>query len=79
MTKFVNLYEAKTQLSRLVEKAASGDEVVISKNGVPLVRLVPIPGQGKARKPANLMKITYIDPDFDEPDAEIVRLFEGTE
>jgi prevent-host-death family protein len=77
MTKFVSLYEAKTGLSRLVEDAAAGEEIVISKNGVPRAKLVAAPPQGKRRKPVNAMKITYIAPDFDAPDPDIVRLFEG--
>lgn len=40
MVKQVNLYEAKTQLSRLVEEAAAGHEIVIAKNGKPMARLV---------------------------------------
>ena len=40
--KQVNLYEAKTQLSALVDAAAAGEEIVIAKNGKPRVRLVPI-------------------------------------
>ena len=38
----VNLYEAKTQLSRLVERAAAGEEIIIAKAGRPLARLVPL-------------------------------------
>jgi prevent-host-death family protein len=77
MTKFVSLYEAMTSLSRLVEDAAAGEEIVISKNGVPRAKLVAAPPKGKPRKPVNAMKITYIAPDFDASDAEIARLFEG--
>ena len=77
MTKFISLYDAKTQLSRLVDQAASGEEVVITKNGVPRAKMVPVPNQGKLRKPANLMKITYIAPDFDEVDGDIVHMVEG--
>lgn len=77
MTRFVSLYDAKTQLSRLVDRAAAGEEIVISKNGVPHAKLVPIPQAGKRRKPANVMKISYIAPDFDAPDPEIERLFYG--
>jgi len=40
--KQVNLYEAKTQLSRLVEEAVRGEEIVIAKNGEPQVKLVPL-------------------------------------
>jgi len=37
----INIHEAKTQLSRLVEQAAAGEEIVIAKAGKPLARLVP--------------------------------------
>jgi len=43
MTRTVNLYQAKTELSALVEEAAKGEEIVIAKNGVPRARLVPMP------------------------------------
>ena len=43
MDKQVNLYEAKTRLSELVEQAAAGTEIVIAKNGKPKARLVPMP------------------------------------
>ena len=75
MAKFVSLYEAKTKLSSLVDEAASGEEIVISKNGVPQAKLVPVPMAGKVRKPINAMKITHVAPDFDSPDPEIERLF----
>ncbi len=42
MTKTVNVHEAKTHLSRLLEDAASGEDIVIAKAGRPVVRLVPI-------------------------------------
>jgi prevent-host-death family protein len=43
MTKIFNLYEAKNQLSSLVDRAASGEEIVIAKHGRPLAKLVPVP------------------------------------
>lgn len=46
MTK-VNVHEAKTNLSKLIEKAKNGEEVVIAKNGVPEVRLVPVEKEKK--------------------------------
>jgi prevent-host-death family protein len=65
----VNLYEAKTQLSSLVERASKGEEIVIAKAGKPMARLVvPAPQPTQARKPGgNFMKITYIADDFDAP------------
>lgn len=44
MTRQINLYEAKTQLSRLVEDAAHGDTIVIAKDGKPMAKLGPIGG-----------------------------------
>jgi prevent-host-death family protein len=75
MAQFVSLYDAKTRLSALVDRAAAGEEIVIAKNGVPCARLVPIPLRGEPRKPAGAMQIGYIAPDFDAPDPEIERLF----
>ena len=77
MPRSVSLYDAKTHLSSLVEDAARGEEIVISKNGVPKARLVPIPSPGKRRKPTNALGVTWVADDFDAPDPEIERLFEG--
>jgi prevent-host-death family protein len=62
----LNLYEAKTQLSSLVEQAARGEEFVIAKNGRPMAKLVPYkpvsrrtPGKGRGK--------VRISADFDAP------------
>jgi prevent-host-death family protein len=74
----VSLYEAKTNLSRLVERAAAGEEIVIAKSGRPRARLVPlentrglrVPGKGKGR--------WRVGREFDAPlPEEVVRGFEG--
>ncbi len=75
--KSVNLYEAKTQLSSLVEDAARGEEIIIAKNGVPRAMLVPLPKAKAVRKPAHALRVTYLAPDFDAPDPSIAALFEG--
>lgn len=77
MTAFVSLYDAKTHLSSLVDRAAAGEEVVIAKNGIPCARLVPIAQHGQRRTPANAMRISYLAADFDAPDPQIERLFAG--
>ena len=77
MTQFVNLYDAKTQLSALVDRAADGEVIVIAKNGVPRARLVPIEGFGERRQPANAMRIEYLAGDFDAPDPRIEQMFGG--
>lgn len=70
----VNLYEAKTQLSSLVDRAAKGEEIVIAKAGKPMAKLVPVAPKLKApRKPGrNLLGITYLADDFDSPLSEDV-------
>lgn len=77
MDTHVNLYEAKTQLSGLVERAAAGEEIVISKNGVPCAKLVTAGVRGVARVPANAMKVSYIAEDFDAVDPAVIDLFDG--
>jgi prevent-host-death family protein len=48
MTEIVNMHQAKSSLSRLVERALAGEDVVIARNGESLVRLVPIPKKARA-------------------------------
>ena len=75
----VNLYEAKTNLSKLVDRAAAGEEIVIAKAGKPKAKLVPYRSPRKKRVfGQNLLGITYMAPDWDGPlPPEIQRYFEG--
>ncbi len=50
--KIVNMHEAKTKLSKLVEEALAGEEIILAKAGKPLVRLVPYEEHLEPRKPA---------------------------
>ena len=75
--KTVNLYEAKTHLSALVDAAAAGEEIVIAKNGVAKAKLVPVPDAVSKRVPTGTLGVTYMADDFDELDPEIIALFEG--
>jgi prevent-host-death family protein len=78
MSEIIGLYEAKTHLSQLVDRAAQGEEIVIAKNGIPLVRLTPVPFVGQERKPAGVFKVTFMSDDFDDPlPPEIQNAFEG--
>lgn len=52
----VNIHDAKSQLSKLIEKAMAGDEVIIAKRGKPMVRLVPIEQESNALKLLGCMK-----------------------
>jgi prevent-host-death family protein len=73
----VNIQEAKTHLSRLVERAAAGEEIVIGKAGKPLVKLVPYTTPKPTRKPGPLKGKIKILPGFDEADKEIEAMFYG--
>ena len=74
----VSLYEAKTQLSRLVDRAAAGEEIVISKSGRPRARLVPLEDT-RARRISGRGKGGWrLRKDFDAPlPDETIRDFEG--
>ncbi|HEX9636842.1 MAG TPA: type II toxin-antitoxin system Phd/YefM family antitoxin [Acidobacteriota bacterium] len=78
MAKTVNIYEAKTHLSELVERAARGEEVVIAKAGEPKARLVPFGQPRRPRKPGAWKGRVVIRSDFDAPLPEdILAAFEG--
>jgi prevent-host-death family protein len=75
--KVINIQAAKTHLSRLVEEAAAGEEIVIAKAGRPYVKLVScLPGT-TARTLGGWEGRVEIAGDFDEPNPEIEALFEG--
>jgi prevent-host-death family protein len=77
MTK-VNIHEAKTQFSRLIDLAAGGEEIIIAKAGQPVARLVPYRAKGAARKPGAMRGKIRIKKDFDEPlPKELLASFAG--
>ncbi len=72
----VGMHEAKTKLSQLVERAESGEDIVIARNGKPVVRLVPVAG------PSSLASVrgawrgrVHIGEDFDELPEDIADAF----
>jgi prevent-host-death family protein len=78
--KTINLYEAKTHLSELVERAAAGEEIVIAKRGTPKARLVPLRGSKEVRKPGGWEGKIWVSEDFDDPlPPEILAGFLGEE
>ena len=72
----LNLYEAKTQLSTLVDQAAAGAEIIIAKNGKPMAMLVPY--RKPLRKPGRLKGKIWMSDDFDAPMPEIEAAFENS-
>jgi prevent-host-death family protein len=73
----VNMHEAKSQLSSLVEKALAGEEVIIGKAGKPLVKLIPIIKNESPRVPGRFKGQIRIADDFDAVDESLVSSFEG--
>jgi prevent-host-death family protein len=73
----VNVHEAKTHLSRLLERVEAGEEVVIARAGRPIARLVPYRRPSGPRPLGVWRGQVTVGPDFDAFDAELVRLFEG--
>ena len=74
----VNIHEAKTQFSRLVDAAASGEEIVIAKAGKPAARLVPMERVKAVRRFGGLKGKVRIAEDFDAPlPDDVIAAFEG--
>jgi prevent-host-death family protein len=78
--RIINIHEAKTHLSRLVEEVSAGEELTIAKAGKPLARLVPIKSAKRVRKPGFLKGKIRIANDFDAPlPSDLIDAFEGKE
>lgn len=75
----VNIHEAKTHLSQLIEDVAHGDEIVIARAGKPVARLVGVETARAPRRPGLLKGQITIADDFDAPLPEdVLASFEGT-
>ncbi|MDJ0742463.1 MAG: type II toxin-antitoxin system Phd/YefM family antitoxin [Xenococcaceae cyanobacterium MO_167.B27] len=64
--KIINIHEAKTHLSRLIESVIAGEEVVIAKAGKPLVKLIPYEATKQPRQPGGWEGKVRMSDDFDE-------------
>jgi prevent-host-death family protein len=74
----INIYEAKTQLSKLVEKAASGQDVIIARGGKPVARLTRLEAPQRKIRFGLLKGKVKVAKDFDAPLADdILAQFEG--
>jgi antitoxin (DNA-binding transcriptional repressor) of toxin-antitoxin stability system len=81
MATIVNMHQAKASLSRLVERALAGEEVIIARNGEQLIKLSPVPKKAETPKaprvPGRGKGKISIPPDFEFSKEEITELFEG--
>ncbi len=72
----INVHQAKTHLSRLLERVTAGEEVIIAKNGRPMARLVPM--RSEPRRPGRLKGKIRMTDDFDAPlPEEMAAAFRG--
>jgi prevent-host-death family protein len=84
----VNIHAAKTNLSKLIERAEAGEEVIVARNGKPVVRLTPVDpaesqpteaAEDEGRVPSwfgSMRGQIWIAPGSEEPDEELIRLME---
>jgi prevent-host-death family protein len=76
----VNIHEAKTQLSRLLRRVAEGEEITISRAGVPVAKLVAVPPANRLRPLGAMEGQIYVAEDFDAPlPDDLLALFYGEE
>ena len=78
MEKVVNMHEAKTHLSRLVERVEAGEEIVLARAGRPVARIVAFKARREPRKPGFWKGKVWLAEDWDSPEvnSEIAELFE---
>ena len=63
----INIHEAKTHFSKLLQRVAGGEEITIARAGVPVARLVPVEGKGKVRPLGFARGEVWVADDFDAP------------
>ena len=74
----VNIHEAKTHLSRLLERAAAGEEIIIARANRPIARLVPLSPPVARRTPGTGAKEIWIADDFNAPlPDDVLDAFDG--
>ncbi len=77
---FFNIHEAKTHFSQLINQALKGDEIIIAKSGIPLIKLTPYEKPKAFRKGGQLKGMLIIGDNFDDPlPEEYLKGFYGEE
>ena len=71
----INIHQAKTHLSRLLQRVTAGEEVTIARAGIPVAKLIAAGPQGKSRPMGMDKGKIWIAEDFDAPDPELEALF----
>ena len=73
----INIHQAKTNLSKLIEKTLNGEDIVIAKAGKPVAKLVAYKEKLKPRKLGVLKGKIFVPDNFNDEDEEINKLFYG--
>ena len=73
--KVINVQEAKTHLSRLLERVAEGEEIILGKHGKPMARLSSFVASPEPRRLGGLESEIHVSSDFDDEDERINALF----
>ncbi|MEQ9424483.1 MAG: type II toxin-antitoxin system prevent-host-death family antitoxin [Cyclobacteriaceae bacterium] len=73
----VNMHEAKSKLSKLVQKAVDGEEIIIAKSGKPTVKLVPLENKPQRRVRGRWKGKVWLSPDWEEWPEDIQKSFDG--
>jgi prevent-host-death family protein len=77
MAEPINMHEAKTHFSRLVERVEAGEEIVIARDGHPVARMVPLRPRTQSREPGLWRGLVRLAPDFDQTDDALLDSFEA--
>jgi prevent-host-death family protein len=78
MSRIINIHEAKTHLSRLVDEVAGGEEIIIAKAGKPMVRLTPLTHEPTPKRFGLLKGKIQVPDDFNAPlEPDVLATFEG--
>ena len=75
VARIVDVHEAKTQLSRLLEQVRQGEEIVIAKSGRPVARLEAVTGQAGPREPGSARGQIKIGEGFDAPQPDNIQSY----
>jgi len=76
----VNIHDAKTHFSKFINQALKGDEIIIARDGKPLIRLVPYIEEAQVRRGGQFKGVIQISDDFDAPlPDDVLKLFYGDE
>jgi prevent-host-death family protein len=80
MVEMVNIHDAKTHLSKLLQRVIAGEEILIAKSGKPIAKIIPFEQHPEPRTPGSAEGKIWIAPDFNDPlPDDLLNAFEGTD